>query len=208
MKKSYLFVVILFSAFSSFSSAGLDILSHGQIRKLIGDFPAVGSLSEAKDDETLLELQATRTKKDCDYAASQSKLNLERVFVKPIGPLEDDEYDSLKFKLLKLQAKMLANTVRAKSLYDRPRPYVRNTAIKPCISLESSSSYPSGHSAMGRAIGKFLADRYPDRAEEIMIVADQVGMNRMVGGVHHPSDVVAGRKLGDEIALRTILDRD
>ncbi len=125
-----------------------------------------------------------------------------------MGPLEKDEFGVLYLKLIKFQATILANTVVAKNLYKRPRPYLRNTAIKPCISLESSTAYPSGHAAMGRAVGKILADKYPDRAEEIMVVANQVGTNRVIGGVHHPSDVVAGRKLGDELARRTIYDRD
>jgi hypothetical protein len=41
-----------------------------------------------------------------------------------------------------------------------------------------------------------------------MAVANQVGKNRMIGGVHHPSDVEAGQKLGDEMAFRAIWERD
>lgn len=213
MKIPGLFLFALIALLSHSSMAEADkgsnvLLRPSEIRALIGDYPAVGSEEEARDDDILISLQETRTKSDCILAASQSKLKIERVFVKPIGPLEDDEYDSIKFRLLKLQAVMLVNIFQAKRMYDRPRPYVRNSSIKPCIPLETSSSYPSGHSALGRATGKLLAHYFPDRADEIMKVADQVGTNRMVGGVHHPSDVIAGRKLGDGVVLEMILDRD
>lgn len=211
MKNLPLVLAILFSLLSLSAAAeaekiGLGLLTPKQIRALIGDFPAKGSAGEAKDDATLLKWQSVRTKKECDFAASQSRLNVEKVFVKPVGPLEDHEFDSLKLKLLKLEARTGTNSLLAKRLYNRPRPYVRNHNIKPCIPLESSSSYPSGHAAMGMATGKLLAHYFPEHAEEIMQVALQVGTNRIIGGVHHPTDVEAGRKLGEELALYSILD--
>lgn len=114
----------------------------------------------------------------------------------------------MKVPLLKLQATLGANIVWAKRMYKRQRPYLRNPEIKPCIPLESSSSFPSGHSAMGRAVGRYLSKIYPDRVTEIMRIGNQVGKNRIIGGVHHPSDVIAGQKLGDAIAKNFIFDRD
>lgn len=190
-----------------FSYAMFAQLSKKEIRSLIGDFPGKGSIGEVRDDNILLNYQATRTKADCDLASSQSKFKAEKVFVKPLGPLEEDEFEDVEHKVLKLTAKVGLNVLRAKNMYERPRPFVRNPQIHPCIALESSSSYPSGHTATGRAIGLYLAEKYPDRAEEILKLADQVGENRMIGGVHHPSDVTAGRKIGDEIFRRDYLEK-
>ena len=29
--------------------------------------------------------------------------------------------------------------------------------------------------------------------------ADEIAQNRIIGGVHHPSDIVAGKKLADKV---------
>jgi acid phosphatase (class A) len=208
MKLSILLFVFSLVTLPVSSEAGIGLLSPKEIRTLIGNYPAKNSPEEARDDEILLKLQTSRTKADCDKAGSQSNLHLESVFTKPVGPLEKNEFRSAWFSVMKLSAKTGANILLAKSLYDRPRPYLRNPNIKPCIELERSSSYPSGHSAAGRAVGRYLADRFPEKAEDIMAVANQVGKNRMIGGVHHPSDVEAGQKLGDEMAFRAIWERD
>ncbi len=201
MKTLLLFSLILLP---QLSQAGLDLLSKQEIRTLIGSFPAAGSVEERRDDDILLEFQHRRTEEDCKAAQAQSNLKVEKVFVKPMGPLSEKEYGKYSFQILKLTAKVGLNILRAKDMYERPRPYVRNKDIKPCISLEGSSSYPSGHSATGRAAAVYLASRYPDRREEIMAAGDNVGNNRMLGGVHHPSDVEKGRIIGEYIALKNI----
>ncbi len=194
---------------TSFSAqSGEHLLSRTEIRSIVGTFPPHGSQEEMNDDNVLLELQQTRTQQDCEAAASQSKLHVVGLFALPSGPLTKQELKRLKVPLLKLQATLGANIVWAKRLYKRQRPYLRNPEIVPCIRLENSSSFPSGHSATGRAVGKYLSKIYPDRAIEIMRIANQVGKNRMIGGVHHPSDVIAGQKLGDAIANNFIHDRD
>lgn len=197
-------LLLAFVLIPQMSQAGLDLLSPKQIRTLIGSYPAVGSAEERRDDDILLEFQHRRTEEECLAAQKQSNLHVEKVFVKPAGPLSEKEYSKYSFQILKLSAKVGLNIIRAKDMYKRPRPYVRNKDIQPCISLEGSSSYPSGHSATGRAAAVYLASKFPDRKDEIMKAGDNVGNNRMLGGVHHPSDVEAGRILGDYIALKNI----
>ncbi len=201
MKTLLLFTLILLP---QLSQAGLDLLSPKEIRTLIGNFPALGSAEERRDDDILLEFQHRRTEEDCKAAQLQSNLKVEKVFVVPMGPLTEKEYHKYSFQVLKLTAKVAINVLRAKGMYDRPRPYVRNPDIKPCISLEGSTSYPSGHSATGRAAAVYLAAKFPDRADAIMKAGDNVGNNRMLGGVHHPSDVVAGRIIGNIIAKKNL----
>jgi hypothetical protein len=33
---------------------------------------------------------------------------------------------------------------------------------------------------------------------------DEISMHRVLGGVHHPSDIVAGKKLGDAMAMEIV----
>lgn len=206
MNNKSLFALLLLISFSAHT--GEHLLSKTEIRSIVGTFPADGSQEEALDDQILLELQKTRTQEQCEAAAAQSKLHVVGLFAQPAGPLTKHELKRLKVQLLKLQATLGANIVWAKRMYKRQRPYLRNPDIKPCIPLESSSSFPSGHSATGRAVGRYLSKIFPDRALEIMRIANQIGQNRMIGGVHHPSDVLAGQKLGDAIANNFIHDQD
>jgi acid phosphatase (class A) len=174
------------------------LLSKTKIQSTIGNFPDRGTQAEAMDDEVLLDWQHKRTSADCAYAREQSSISLKGFFGGPRGPLTDAEISSLPFGMNTItKLELGANIKIAKDMFDRPRPYLRNPMIKPCIDLESSSSYPSGHSTYARAMAIILGKRFPAKAQALLKRADEAALNRVIGGVHHPSDVEAGKKLGD-----------
>ncbi len=163
----------------------------------IGPFPTFGSAEEINDYNTLMGYQATRTKAQCDQAALESDAGMEVFFGKLLTPAELGRAKSkLKFLTLKAGIIILAQ----KKKYNRPRPYLSHKDIKPCIELEGSTAYPSGHTTLGRVYGRVLSAMYPERSDKFMKRADEVALNRVIGGVHHPSDIEAGKKLGDAIA--------
>lgn len=199
------FVLVFILLFlPSYSTWAFDVLTSDEIRQVIGDFPLPGSQDEAEDDKILQEYQNTRTQAQCDEARAQKNLDLKDVFVAPNGPLTLAEYKSIKIGFFAFAAQVGLNSTLAKKIYNRPRPYTRNPMIKPCIPLETSSSYPSGHTTVSRAVALYLASKYPERESEFLKVADQVALNRVIGGVHHPSDIEAGKKLGYEVASRIL----
>jgi acid phosphatase (class A) len=53
---------------------------------------------------------------------------------------------------------------------------------------------------------RLLAVIYPERAEVFRAQGDQAALNRVIGGVHHPSDIIAGKKLGDILADEYLAD--
>lgn len=57
-------------------------------------------------------------------------------------------------------------------------------------------SFPSGHTATSFALAAVLASRFPRQAWIFYGVAGLVGVGRVVGGSHYPSDVLAGAILG------------
>lgn len=179
---------------------GLDFLSKAEIRMLLGDYPALGTADGLSDLDTLMHYQETRTKEQCDYAASQDSVSLKSLFHKNNGPLSKKEAFWLQIRLAPLYAEAGYNILKAKKLYDRPRPYDSHPQLKPCIPRESSKSYPSGHTALGRALARVLSEIYPERAALFMRRGDEISKNRVIGGVHYPSDIAAGKILGDEIA--------
>lgn len=182
------------------------VFTPSAIKSLLGDFPTAGSAAEAADYKTLLAWQETRTTEQCDNAEAQSSANLKTIFATNNGPLTDKEASFLEKLYIIKYASIGANIFLAKSLYDRQRPYDANPEVKPCIELESSSAYPSGHAAMAFAFAGLLGDQYPEKKAAFFKAAEQAALNRVIGGVHHPSDIVAGKKLG--LAIYDLLKND
>ena len=62
------------------------------------------------------------------------------------------------------------------------------------------SNYPSGHSTVGTLMGIELSSMLPEKRAEIMARAWEYARNRVVGGIHYPSDIEMGRISGTVIA--------
>ncbi|HEV2645815.1 MAG TPA: phosphatase PAP2 family protein [Acidobacteriaceae bacterium] len=75
----------------------------------------------------------------------------------------------------------------------KPRPFVASTQVHPVCEKTASTSYPSGHSMVGTLEALALAQMIPERSPRILHRLDQYMQNRIVCGVHYPSDVVASR---------------
>jgi acid phosphatase (class A) len=86
----------------------------------------------------------------------------------------------------------------------RPRPFVSHPQIQICLPPESSWSFPSGHSTFFRSAAILLADLVPERRERLLAVGLLGGTSRTVCGLHYPSDVDAGQRLGEAAALQIL----
>ena len=95
----------------------------------------------------------------------------------------------------------------AKKVFKRPRPYLLNDLVKPVVEPSKSGSWPSGHATVGTMMGIVLANMIPEKRAAIMARAREFGENRVVAGMHYPSDVEAGRVAGSVIA-QTIMQLD
>ena len=95
----------------------------------------------------------------------------------------------------------LATFLTVNSLVARPRPDVVRLG-----SLPSTSSFPSGHTAamvaLYGALAVVISVRFRSRIVRFVswiiavLATAAVGLARVYGGMHHPSDVVAGVLLG------------
>jgi acid phosphatase (class A) len=195
-----LLTTISISGYASNIDRGFDFLSKKEIRSILGEYPALGTANGLSDLDTLIEYQNTRTDEDCRVAADEDKVSLKNLFVKNGGPLSEKEAKKLKWKMIPVYVEAGINIWKAKRLYKRPRPYDSHSVLNPCIPKESSYAYPSGHTTLGRVLGRTLSEIYPERAALFMRRADAISKNRIIGGVHYPTDVAAGKILGDEIA--------
>ncbi|HWF94962.1 MAG TPA: phosphatase PAP2 family protein [Xanthobacteraceae bacterium] len=88
----------------------------------------------------------------------------------------------------------------AKDVWKRPRPHLYSDLVKPVVPRSKSGSYPSGHATVGTLMGIELANMLPEKRAQIMARAWEFGHNRVVGGIHYPSDIEMGRITGTVIA--------
>jgi acid phosphatase (class A) len=83
-----------------------------------------------------------------------------------------------------------------KLVFKRPRPYQTDATLHPvCALTEVPNSYPSGHGLTGYLEALTLAEIVPEKRVEILARADDYAHNRLVCGVHYPSDEEASRKV-------------
>ncbi|MBI2813023.1 MAG: phosphatase PAP2 family protein [Opitutae bacterium] len=87
-----------------------------------------------------------------------------------------------------------------KAAWNRPRPYMDNPALHPAVEKPANASYPSGHGYTSSFYAAVLTAAFPEHAAEWDKQAALVRWSRVVGGAHYPSDVVAGKILGEAVA--------
>jgi acid phosphatase (class A) len=89
---------------------------------------------------------------------------------------------------------------QGKNKWERPRPPLFDERVKPIEKLDNFA-YPSGHSAFAFITAIVLADIIPEKRAEIFNRAIEFGNNRVLGGMHFPSDVEAGRQMAAMVAV-------
>lgn len=202
--KALLVVLFAFSAISCASTSAqqarheqLSYLEYSSIQ--LPDFtpaPAPDSPADKADFATLHEWQDKRTPAQCDKAQSQANAYFEEFYgdLNPfVSPLPKDVSVFLR--------KVHHDTDEAVSILkkrnNRPRPFRRDDTLNPCLGRINGLAYPSGHSTIVHVFGRILSDLDPARKDEYMKRADECALNRVIGGVHHPTDIEAGAKLAD-----------
>ncbi len=91
-----------------------------------------------------------------------------------------------------------------KQAYGRPRPAAADPSIKPALFAPGGSSYPSDYAAAAAAASEVLSYIFPGRTAAFAARAEEVMQSRLLVGVDYPSDVAAGRALGQRIAALAI----
>jgi acid phosphatase (class A) len=163
--------------------------------------PAPDSAQTKSELGEILTLQVTRTKEMEARAFADATENIWRFA---------DVVDSPKFNAATLPkvAAFFDRVVEteaavvdpAKDVWKRQRPHLFSDLVHPVVPLSKSGSYPSGHSTVGTLMGVELSNMIPEKRAAIMARAWEFGHNRIVGGIHYPSDIEMGRISGMVIA--------
>ncbi len=164
--------------------------------------PTVDSKLTIKDLEIILKYQGNRTEEDCARAKSEVAVSVETFFGRPYGTLTDEQSKYLTPFLEKVlkDAKYFVRV--AKEFYKRPRPYVSFPQITPCVDKEMSLSYPSGHSTIAFVWGDLLEEVFPESKTLIHNRAQQIAADRVIGGVHYPSDIAESRAFATKFVTK------
>ncbi len=172
----------------------------------LGAFPTADSDGGKADLAIVLWHQRTRTPAEVARALSEVKLGL-GAYAQAMGvPMDGVRYPMTAALIDRVGKDIKVVTDALKKHFMRPRPYQADPSVQPAIEREPSPSYPSGHATRGLAYAMVLADLLPERREALLAQGRLVGVDRVIGGVHYPSDIEAGQRLAMQLATAWLTD--
>jgi len=164
---------------------------------LVPDPPAVGSAAQKAELAQLHEIERTRTA--AEVVAAKTDEDEEDLFAYKtvLGAGFNPEALPVTAELgvhVKNEQSVAGSALKA--VFARPRPYQTDATLHPvCALTEAANSYPSGHALTGYLEGLTLAEIVPEKRTQILARADDFARNRLVCGVHYPSDLEASRRV-------------
>nr|AWN00238.1 hypothetical protein [uncultured organism] len=169
------------------------------LKTLLPDPPADGSPTTLKEIDLILEKQKTRTPEEVARIKEEVHLNV-WLFGNVLGPWFTEKNLPVTAALFqRVDATEHPIIESAKKDWGRPRPFLQDKRVHPPIDPPKNASYPSGHSTVGDLDALILAELAPDLKDAIMARGLQIGDDRIIAGVHFPSDVDAGRTLARDL---------
>lgn len=86
-----------------------------------------------------------------------------------------------------------------KYIWDVPRPNQLDQNMSTLICTPRFPSYPSGHSVVSGTAEIILGYFFPPETSKLKKLAEEDSISRLYGGVHFPSDLSEGLRLGRQI---------
>lgn len=173
------------------------VLENFDFQKLLPAPPAPDSLAAEVDLQALLQVQAWRTPEQVAWA---KRVERDNVFYH--ADVLGSWFAAERLPATAAFFRRLADDMRlldgaAKKPFLRPRPSAVDPRVRPCVDLPSSTSYPSGSSLQAFVWAELLAEALPAQRAALLDRASRAAWGRVIGGVHFPSDVIAGRRLAE-----------
>jgi acid phosphatase (class A) len=170
------------------------------LTELLPPPPAKGSAAAQEDLDAVLRAQAARTPDSVAAAKADVLVSVFR-FADVLGPAFLSERLPRTNELFKMAGRD-ANAIgrRAKDYWQRPRPFRFSDRVTSILDVKTGGSYPSGHAMYGCMTAVLLGAMVPEQRAALLERGTAYAQNRVVGGVHYPTDVEAGCTGGKIVA--------
>jgi len=170
------------------------------LTELLAPPPKSGSLEDKEDLRAVLKAQSIRTNLQGKRAYDDANLTVFRFAdVMGVGFTPDKlPLTAALFDKIKSDGDTIVWAV--KDAYKRPRPFLASPKVRSLKPDTKGAAYPSGHSTFAYECAIILSKMVPEKRYEMFKRADEYAKNRVVLGVHYPSDIEAGRVSGALLA--------
>ena len=175
------------------------------------DWPQGGADADV-DLQAVLAAQALRTPADVKEAlldATRSPLAWAQDSAGLGVTFTEQRYPVTTALLLALHEDMRAVNLAANvEKGHRPRPAVIDARVKSIFvaSLNNTASYPSARTASSSVWALLLGDVFTHRRAALLAHADRTAQLRLIGGAHFPSDLHAGKQVGDAYYAQVLMN--
>jgi acid phosphatase (class A) len=174
------------------------------LSELLPPPPAKGSAAAQEDLDAVLRAQAARTPDSVAGAKADALVSVFR-FADVLGPaFLSHRLPRTSALFTRVGRDATAIGRRAKDYWKRPRPYRFSDQVRPILDVSTGGSYPSGHAMFGCMTAVLLGVMVPEQRTALLERGTVYARNRVVGGVHYPTDVEAGC-IGGKIVAAVLL---
>lgn len=163
--------------------------------RLLPPPPANDSKETRAELDEMLRIQKKRTDVQVSRAQADADISVNR-FKDALGAPPGFDVKNLPAMTLlfrKITTDEFVVVGTGKDRFARPRPFVLEPRLKPVVEKPPNGAYPSGHTVWAHTVGLVLAEMVPERRVQLMDRAEEFSNNRVVAGVHYPSDIESGR---------------
>jgi acid phosphatase (class A) len=163
---------------------------------------ANGSAEARAEEQAVMAAQKTASPERIALAAADSKETVYDMFTRTLGPaFVPDNMPRAAVFFGRVGDSEDETVDPVKKVYGRTRPFLANPDIKALIPASKSGSYPSGHTTRVTLMAIVLGDMIPEKRALLWARAAEYAQSRVVGGMHYPNDLEAGRMAGVAMAL-------
>jgi acid phosphatase (class A) len=165
------------------------------LMRLLPPPPANDSAATRAELDEMLRIQKKRSAVQVSRAQADANVTINR-FAEALGApsgfdIRNLPVTTLLFRKITTDEFVVVGT--GKDKFARPRPFVLEKRLRPVVEKPPNGSYPSGHTVWAHTVGLVLSEMVPERRAQLMTRAEEYANNRVVGGVHYPSDIEGGR---------------
>ncbi|MDB6127789.1 MAG: hypothetical protein JWM35_1685 [Verrucomicrobia bacterium] len=199
----FLLGLLTFAPLSAKTPANYLSPNQPDVLALLAPPPVNGSDEDRADLESSFAVASTATPAQLALAQDEDKLTIFQLTASAVPWLQPGKFPKTEALFTEIEAETKPVTSRGKKYWQRLRPYHVDPARFPhAIEHEKPTDfgYPSGHSTRGTLFAFLLAELFPAQREALLAKGREAGWLRVRGGVHYPTDIYAGRVLGQALA--------